>query len=161
MLVVRIFIDCISCNQFRAGTWTIRSHKIAIIIYRTTRWGWSETKLSTTRWWGCDPIFLLKLTGKGNVSLKLDLQFFGSNNIFPKSKQDIKRVFWINEKVFHKEIKLLILKDIRVNKEYSKQFNKMGNNPDIGIDDMGNIILKDVRSGKTLPTKLKFKWYFP
>lgn len=63
--------------------------------------------------------------------------------------------------MFHKEIKPLILKDIRVSKEYSKQFNKMGNNPDIGIDDMGNIILKDVRSGKTLPTKLKFKWYFP
>lgn len=93
-----------------------------------------------------------KSKGKGNGSLKLDLQFFGSNNIFPKSKQDIKRVFWINEKVFHKEIKPLILKDIRVSKEYSKQFNKMGNNPDIGIDDMGNIILKDVRSGKTLPT---------
>lgn len=54
--------------------------------------------------------------------------------------------------MFHKEIKPLILKDIRVSKEYSKQFNKMGNNPDIGIDDMGNIILKDVRSGKTLPT---------
>lgn len=37
----------------------------------------------------------------------------------------------------------------------------MGNNPDIGVDSAGNIILKDVKIGKTLQTNWSFESFKP
>lgn len=44
---------------------------------------------------------------------------------------------------------------------YSKEFKKMGNNPDSGVDGSGNIVLKDVRTGKTLQTNWSFESFIP
>ncbi|MBQ4900938.1 hypothetical protein KB559_19040 [Paenibacillus sp. Marseille-P2973] len=73
----------------------------------------------------------------------------------------MKKVFGIDEKVFHKEVKPEILKQIRNDSKYGKDFKKMGNNPDIGIDQNGNIVIKDVKTGKTLPTDWSFDSFLP
>lgn len=80
---------------------------------------------------------------------------------FPKSNSDIKKVFGISDKVFHKKIKPEIIKQINKDLVYSKEFKKMGNNPDIGVDSAGNIILKDVKTGKTLQTNWSFESFKP
>ncbi|BCJ92676.1 hypothetical protein acsn021_02450 [Anaerocolumna cellulosilytica] len=80
---------------------------------------------------------------------------------FPKSNSDMKKVFGVNDKVFHKQIKPEIIRQINKDPVYSKEFRKMGNNPDIGVDDFGNIVLKDVRTQKTLQTNWSFKSFIP
>lgn len=73
----------------------------------------------------------------------------------------MKKIFGVNDKIFHKEIKPEILKQIKQDPVYSKAFKKMGNNPDIGVDSAGNIVLKDVKTGKTLPTNWSFENFKP
>ena|GEM_PF-1912661 len=80
---------------------------------------------------------------------------------FPKSNNDMKKVFGVKDKVFHKEIKPEIIKQIKKDSVYSKEFRKMGNNPDIGVDDIGKIVLKDVKTGKTLLTNWSFESFIP
>jgi hypothetical protein len=102
---------------------------------------------------------VLKSVGKEERLFKM--QLFGSKTIFPKSGSDIKSVFGVTDKVFHKEIKPEILKQIQSDPLYSKIFKTMGNNPDIGVDSLGNVILKDVRTGKILPTTWSFESFLP
>lgn len=83
------------------------------------------------------------------------------NFTFPKSNKDMKSVFGIDDKTFHKEVKPEILKQIKNDPTYGKEFKKMGNNPDIGVDDSGNIVLKDVKTGKTLQTDWGFESFLP
>ncbi|MCZ8514932.1 polymorphic toxin-type HINT domain-containing protein [Paenibacillus filicis] len=83
------------------------------------------------------------------------------NFTFPKSGKDMKKVFGIDEKTFHKEVKPEVLKQIKNDPVYGKEFKKTGNNPDIGVDDLGNIVLKDVRTGKTLQTDWSFESFLP
>jgi hypothetical protein len=73
----------------------------------------------------------------------------------------MKKIFGVNDKTFYKEIKPEIIKQINKDPVYSKEFKKMGNNPDIGIDGSGNIVLKDVRTGKTLQTNWSFESFIP
>ncbi|WP_338081057.1 hypothetical protein [Clostridium saccharoperbutylacetonicum] len=80
---------------------------------------------------------------------------------FPKSNNDMKKIFGVNDKTFHKEIKTEIIKQINKDPVYSKEFKKMGNNPDSGVDGSGNIVLKDVRTGKTLQTNWSFESFIP
>jgi hypothetical protein len=83
------------------------------------------------------------------------------NTNFPKSSSDIKRVYGVDEKTFHREIKPEIIKQIQNNPTYSKVFKRMGNNPDIGIDPGGNIVLKNVRTGTELQTNWPIKSFLP
>ncbi|AOT68322.1 RHS repeat domain-containing protein [Geosporobacter ferrireducens] len=85
----------------------------------------------------------------------------GADFKFPKSNNDMKKIFGVNDKTYHKEIKPKILKQIKQDSVYGKEFKKMGNNPDIGIDSAGNIVLKDVKTGKTLPTNWSFESFKP
>lgn len=80
---------------------------------------------------------------------------------FPKSNTDMKKIFNVNDKVFHKEIKPEILKQIKQDPKYGREFKKMGSNPDIGVDRAGNIVLKDVKTGKTLQTNWAFESFRP
>jgi len=80
---------------------------------------------------------------------------------FPKSNSDIKKVFGIDNKVFHEQVKPEILKQIRNDPIYSKEFKLMGNNPDIGVDSVGNIVFKNVNTGKTLLTDWLFTNFLP
>lgn len=73
----------------------------------------------------------------------------------------MKKIFGVTDKVFHKEIKPEILKQVKQDPELSKLFKKMGNNPDIGVDELGNIVLKDVSTGKTLSTGWSFESFKP
>jgi hypothetical protein len=83
------------------------------------------------------------------------------NYRFPESNSDIKKVFEVNKEIFHKDIKPEILKQIKRDPMYKKDFARMGNNPDIGIDNIGNIIFKNVSTKEMLYTKLPFKDFLP
>jgi hypothetical protein len=61
----------------------------------------------------------------------------------------------------HKEVKPVILDQIKKDSVYRKEFRKLGDNPDIGIDSHRNIVLKSVKTGKTLPTNWSFESFLP
>lgn len=84
-----------------------------------------------------------------------------TNFTFPKGSNDIKRVFGVEEKTFHKQVKSEILKQISRDSEYGKEFRKMGKNPDIGVDAQGNIVLRNVQTGETLSTNWQLKDFLP
>lgn len=52
---------------------------------------------------------------------------------FPKSDKDIKTVFGVNAKTYHKEVKGEILKQVKNDPVYGKEFKKMGKNPELLI----------------------------
>jgi hypothetical protein len=54
-----------------------------------------------------------------------------------------------------------LLKQIKKDPVYGKDFKKLGDNPDVGVDPKGNIILKDVRTGNTLNTDWPFENFLP
>ncbi|MCE5284537.1 MAG: hypothetical protein LLG02_01625 [Pelosinus sp.] len=81
--------------------------------------------------------------------------------IFPKSNSEMLKLFKIDSNTFHKQVKPEILKQIKQDPVYSKEFAKMGKNPDIGVDSLGNIVLKDVRSGEILQTNWSFSSFLP
>ncbi|WP_207642560.1 DNRLRE domain-containing protein [Inediibacterium massiliense] len=106
---------------------------------------------------------LLKWMGKSDDLFKINLQLFASKgkHIFPKSNREFKSILGIDKKVFHKEVKPVILKQIKGDSSYGKIFNKMGKNPDIGINELGNIVLKDVKNGKRIETDWRFEHFLP
>lgn len=91
----------------------------------------------------------------------MDLQLFAKKGkeIFPKSKNDIKNIFGITADNYHKNVKSVILKQINQDDIYADVFKTMGDNPDIGINKAGEIILKDVKTGQTLQTDWLFEWF--
>ena len=67
----------------------------------------------------------------------------------------------------HKEVKPVILDQIKKDSVYRKEFRKLGDNPDIGIDSHRNIVFKSAKNSnsnsnsKTLPTNWSFESFLP
>ena len=80
---------------------------------------------------------------------------------FPGSNKEMQEIFGVTDKVYHKQIKPLILKQIRNDSVYGKLFKKMGNNPDIGVDELGNIVFKNVKTKEILVTNWPFESFLP
>jgi len=92
-----------------------------------------------------------------------DLQLFAkSTDIkFPKSNSDIKKIFGVSENVLHREIKPEIIKQIKNDPVYSKDFYKVGTNPDIGVDSFGNIVLRHPTTKEILPINWPLNDFLP
>lgn len=70
--------------------------------------------------------------------------------------------FGTNEKTFHRDIKPEIKKDLNADPKFRKWLNQFGDNPDIGVDSLGNIVLRATNGKKPfaeLITNLKLEWY--
>ncbi|OEH83714.1 hypothetical protein BCR26_08545 [Enterococcus rivorum] len=52
-----------------------------------------------------------------------------------------------------------ILKDVKADTKWKKWLFQNGTNPDIGVDSLGNIVLKSTKNGKDIVTNLKLEWY--
>ncbi|HRK06006.1 MAG TPA: hypothetical protein PLW14_13025, partial [Chlorobiota bacterium] len=77
------------------------------------------------------------------------------NYKFP-SKDEVARRLGVTVDKFHDEIKKRIIFD------HKKILAKRGvSNPEIGFDDAGNVIFKDLRDGSTIPTKTPLSNYHP
>lgn len=84
------------------------------------------------------------------------------NKKFPKGNKEFKKNFGTDENTFHRDIKPEIQKDLKADPKLSKWLSKYGKNPDIGVDSLGNIILRATKGTKPfaeIVTNLKLEWY--
>ncbi|MDD4754061.1 MAG: hypothetical protein PHT78_12615 [Desulfitobacteriaceae bacterium] len=81
--------------------------------------------------------------------------------IFPKAASEFKKFFGVTREYFHREIKSSIVTDLRNDAIYQNSFLRMGKNPDFGIDELGNIWVKDVRTRELMQTDIPFSSYLP
>lgn len=90
---------------------------------------------------------ILHMAGKGGSG-------GGKNYTFPDERELAKRLGAANKDEFHDVIKQGIKTD------FSRELQKAGiKNPDIGFDDVGNIIFKDPKTGRTLETDVPLSSY--
>lgn len=127
------------------------------IFYDLQNWEWSWSHAEQT---GLDMVALVPLIGGFKYTDEAATLMKGKIN-FPKSNKDMKNVFGIGDKTFHQQVKPEIIKQIKNDPVYGSEFKKMGNNPDIGIDGAGNVVIKDVKTGKTLETNWPFDSFLP
>ncbi|MBP2098440.1 T7SS effector LXG polymorphic toxin [Enterococcus rivorum] len=81
------------------------------------------------------------------------------NKKFPKGNKEFKKTFGTDKNAFHRDIKPDILKDVKADTKWKKWLFQNGTNPDIGVDSLGNIVLKSTKNGKDIVTNLKLEWY--
>lgn len=84
------------------------------------------------------------------------------NTKFPKGNKEFNKTFGTNENTFHRDIKPEIQKDLKADPELSKWLSKFGKNPDIGVDSLGNIVLRATKGAKPfaeIVTNLKLEWF--
>ncbi|MCQ1530217.1 pre-toxin TG domain-containing protein [Lutispora saccharofermentans] len=104
---------------------------------------------------------VVERTVKTDDAFKIDLQLFAGGKIkFPDAKW-YERTYGLGKGRFH-EVKGDILKQLTSkDSPYKALMKKVGDNPDIGLDDLGNIVIKSRKNGVQFETDLSFDSFLP
>jgi len=94
-------------------------------------------------------------TGSGGSPSQTQPPAPGKNPRFSRNGDWIEKAYKLGKGAFH-EVKRLILTDAG-----RKLLQRVGDNPNIGIDENGVIWLQSQINGLEVPTDLLFRWYLP
>jgi RHS repeat-associated protein len=79
-----------------------------------------------------------------------------------KNAKQIEKEYGLKKGQFHREVKQDVLKDLTSgNSPYKGAIDKLGRNPDVLIDNYGNVCLKSTQTGATVTTNIPFESYVP
>jgi hypothetical protein len=79
-----------------------------------------------------------------------------------KNAKQIEKEYGLKKEQFHREVKQDVLKDLTSgNSPYKGAIDKLGRNPDVLIDNYGNVCLKSTQTGATVTTNIPFESYVP